>query len=259
MEKYFWDNQINYLKNTRQQFWNDDYFEFLVKSVWKLNKPINVIDFGCGYGYLGMKLLPLLPQGSTYTGIDLGEELLKTAEKLFEKVPYQTSFITANLVDYVPQEKYDLAICQAVLRHIPEYKIVLKKMIDAVVDDGMVICIEVNRRMENAGLYIDGVDFNVDERDVFIKSKWTDDLHNGGRDYLTGIKVPILMEEYGLREVAVRVNDFVEFVTPKHDKGEYNGHINAFMKEHGLSNEYNEYDGVSALNARSLLISFGVK
>jgi 16S rRNA G1207 methylase RsmC len=102
VEKYFWDTKIDYLKNTRQQFWNDDYFEFLVKCVWKLNNPINIIDFGCGYGYLGIKLLPLLPQGSTYTGIDLGEELLKAAEKLFKNSPYQSSFIRANLVDYIP-------------------------------------------------------------------------------------------------------------------------------------------------------------
>lgn len=88
MEKYFWDTKIDYLKTTRKQFWNDDYFEFLVKCVWKLDKPINVIDFGCGYGYLGMKLLPLLAKGSTYTGIDLGEKLLENAEKLFENICY---------------------------------------------------------------------------------------------------------------------------------------------------------------------------
>jgi 16S rRNA G1207 methylase RsmC len=33
---------------------------------------VKIIDFGCGYGYLGMKLLPLLPKGSTYTGVDKG-------------------------------------------------------------------------------------------------------------------------------------------------------------------------------------------
>jgi hypothetical protein len=31
------------------------------------------------------------------------------------------------------------------------------------------------------------------------------------------------------------------------------------MKEHGFSNDYKGYNGVSALNARSLLISFGTK
>jgi hypothetical protein len=36
MDQYFWDMKLEYLKNTRTHFWNDDYFEFLVKSVWKI-------------------------------------------------------------------------------------------------------------------------------------------------------------------------------------------------------------------------------
>ncbi|WP_408070210.1 hypothetical protein [Butyrivibrio sp. JL13D10] len=32
--------------------WNNDYFEFLVKCVWKIDKPVRIIDFGCGYGFL---------------------------------------------------------------------------------------------------------------------------------------------------------------------------------------------------------------
>jgi ubiquinone/menaquinone biosynthesis C-methylase UbiE len=259
MDKNIWDSKIEYLKMTRKHFWNDDYFEFLVKFVWKLDKPINVVDFGCGYGYLGLKLLPLLPQGSTYTGIDIGVELLKDAEKLFENIPLQANFIKANLVDYNPIKKYDLAICQAVLRHIPQYKHVLEKMVDSVIDNGKVICIEVNRRMENAGLYIDGIDFRIDEKDMLIKHKWMEELQNGGRDYLTGIKVPILMEELGLKDVSVRVNDYVEFISPKQDKDEYDKHIRSFIKEHELTDELKNEMGISALNARSLLISYGTK
>ena len=69
MDKHFWDSQVDYLKSTRKKMWNDDYFEFLVKTVWKLDNPKNVVDFGCGYGYIGMMLLPLLPEGSSYTGV----------------------------------------------------------------------------------------------------------------------------------------------------------------------------------------------
>ena len=65
MSNNSWNEKLEYLKMTRQHMWNDDYFEFLVKCVWHLDKPVNVMDFGCGYGYLGMKLMPLLPKGST--------------------------------------------------------------------------------------------------------------------------------------------------------------------------------------------------
>lgn len=59
--------------------------------------------------------------------------------------------------------------------------------------------------------------------------------------------------------MAARVNDFVEFVSPKHDKDKFNEHINTFIKEHGFSDDYEEDFSISALNARSLLISFGTK
>lgn len=73
MGEYYWDTQIDYLMNTRYLYFNDDYLEFLIKKVWDLSKPLHIVDFGCGCGYLGLKLLPLLPKGSKYTGIDLGE------------------------------------------------------------------------------------------------------------------------------------------------------------------------------------------
>lgn len=58
MSEYYWDSQIEYLKRTRDLYYNDDYLEFLVKSVWRITESVNIIDFGCGFGYLGLKLLP---------------------------------------------------------------------------------------------------------------------------------------------------------------------------------------------------------
>lgn len=75
IENNTWGEKLDYLQSTRTQFWNDDYLEFLVKYVWNIDQPQNIVDFGCGYGYLGLKLLPLLPAGSTYTGIDIAEPL----------------------------------------------------------------------------------------------------------------------------------------------------------------------------------------
>ncbi|MGO4373545.1 hypothetical protein AB4Z21_22820, partial [Paenibacillus sp. MCAF20] len=67
MSDYYWDTQFEYLRNTRKLYYNDDYLEFLIKIVWKITTPVNIIDYGCGYGFLGLKLLPMLPEGSTFT------------------------------------------------------------------------------------------------------------------------------------------------------------------------------------------------
>lgn len=85
MSEYYWDDQIEYLRNTRCLYYNDDYLEFLVQRVWKIEKSVDIIDYGCGYGYLGLKLLPLLPEGSTYTGLDKGKELIKQAKEISQR------------------------------------------------------------------------------------------------------------------------------------------------------------------------------
>ncbi|WP_240661818.1 methyltransferase domain-containing protein [Paenibacillus xylanexedens] len=97
MSDYYWDDQIEYLRNTRWLYYNDDYLEFLVQRVWKIEKSVDLIDYGCGYGYLGLKLLPILPEGSTYTGLDKGEELIKQAKEIFSKTSYQTTFIVDDI------------------------------------------------------------------------------------------------------------------------------------------------------------------
>ena len=50
-----WGLKKEYLHSTRKNLWNNDYFEFLVKGVWKIDKPVRIIDFGCGYGYLAAR------------------------------------------------------------------------------------------------------------------------------------------------------------------------------------------------------------
>jgi len=78
-----WGKESEYLHSTRRHLWNNDYFEFLVKCVWKIDKPVKIIDFGCGYGYLAQLFLSIIPKGSTYKGIDISEQLIEMQKKSF--------------------------------------------------------------------------------------------------------------------------------------------------------------------------------
>lgn len=54
----FWNKKLDYLLRTRKSYWNDDYVHFLISHVWKIDQPVSVLDCGCGYGFLGLLLLP---------------------------------------------------------------------------------------------------------------------------------------------------------------------------------------------------------
>ena len=50
-----WGQEKDYMASTRQHMWNNDYFEFLVKCVWKIDKPVKIIDFAVYMEKIGLK------------------------------------------------------------------------------------------------------------------------------------------------------------------------------------------------------------
>jgi len=195
--------------------WNADYMQFLIERVWRIERPVDIVDFGCGRGFLGGLMLPLLPEGSSYTGIDNGGLLLKEAREIFAGSPYKTDFMKADLLEYEPVRKYDMAVCQAVLMHIPRAIGVLKKMRDSVIPGGKVVCVEISRDIANSAMYFHGVDYSNMLNLGILQKLWLNDLKRDGTDYNIGLKIPVYMAEIGLKDIGVRQNDCVNFVHPE--------------------------------------------
>jgi len=212
-----WNEKIEYLKSTREELWNDDYFKFLVQYVWELDAPCKIIDFGCGYGYIGLKLLPLLPSGSTYTGIDISNELIDEAREIFNDTSYTVEFKQVDVSDFSGNGIYDVAICQALLRHIPNPKEVLNNMISSVRKDGLVICIETNRPFEALGTMVNGLSYEPLNEIKSYSKLWNSELQNEGRDFSVGLKLPLLMSDLGLTNIDIRLNDKVSFLNRNQD------------------------------------------
>lgn len=212
MSEYYWDNKIEYLKNTRGLYYNDDYLEFLVKSVWKINEPVNIIDYGCGFGYLGLKLLPILPEGSTYTGIDKGNDLINKAEEVFLNQPYSTEFFVGDIEALSIDRKYDIAMCHALLLHMTDSKKVLQKMIDSVLDDGRIICFEPHWIANMSNYNLDNLEQSKVIQLGILQRLYEEDFGRTSKDGNIGIKLPIYLSQLGLKNVECRVSDKVNFL-----------------------------------------------
>ena len=238
----FWAEKLEYLIRSRKNSWNDDYAKFLIEQVWKIDRPVKVLDCGCGLGFLGKLFMPYLPKGSSYTGIDITEKLTEVGEHLFAEADYPVEFITKNVMDYHAKEQYDLVLCKAVLRHLDDPKAFLAKIIEFAKKDSYIVCIDSNREFECDGLYVDGMDYFELCRHDGMEKHWRTELEQQGRDYAVAIRTAHLMRALGLREVDVRANDKVNFVTPQ--SADYEETKQDFLKYNdwntGLSPEQRE-------------------
>jgi len=236
MEEYYWDHKMEYLKRTRDLYYNDDYLEFLVRYVWKVNNPVNIIDFGCGYGYMGLKLLPLLPLGSTYTGIDKGQQLINEARELFQHLPYETDFIIADLNDYKIGRKYDIAVCHAFLLHVTEPKNILQKMLDCLVNEGRIICFEPHWISSMSSNHLRG----YEQSHIFplssLQKLYEADKNQKGKDGNIGAKIPIYLGELGVKNIECRISDKVNFLHPNMDQKEKQKLYESLIED-GMGNE----------------------
>lgn len=233
MEEYYWDTQIEYLRRTRDLYYNDDYLEFLVKSVWKLSEPVHMIDFGCGFGYLGLKLLPFLPSGSKYTGIDKGQKLIDNAKELFNNLPYETEFFVSDINEIELEGKYDIAVCHAFLLHMSEPKTILQKMIKSVVNEGKIICFEPHWISGMSSFSINGYDQSQIVELGILQKLFEESVGRTGKDGNIGVKIPQYLSELGVKNIECRVSDKVNFLNPNM-KQEYKQKMYHSLKEEGV-------------------------
>lgn len=210
----YWGKRKDYLMRTRKHMWNTDYLRFLIAEVWKINKPVKVLDCGCGWGFLASVLLPLLPGGSTYTGIDFTEELIREGKGIFEGQE-RIKLICDDFIQYKSDMNYDLVISHMVLRHLNRPWEFLEKMISHCRAGGLVVCADVNRELESDGLYISGMDYSYLCSRPGFEKMWAVEQEKQGRDYSAAVKVPSMMAAAGLHDVECRMNDRVDFLSPQ--------------------------------------------
>ncbi|WP_242261448.1 class I SAM-dependent methyltransferase [Bacillus cereus group sp. BfR-BA-01453] len=234
METYDWNSKLAYLKNTRDLYYNDDYVSFLVNTVWRITKPVHIVDYGCGYGYLGLILMPLLPKGSKYTGIDSGGTLLAEARELFRLLPYETEFLEGDATEIELNDTYDIAICHAFLLHMSLPKTMLQKMIHSVKSGGKIICFEPHWISNMSSYFLDGENQSEIIRLGTLQKLFENDTQRSGRDGNIGMKIPAYLSELGVKNIECRVSDKVNFLD---SNMHHNGKAKLYhsLKEEGIA------------------------
>jgi SAM-dependent methyltransferase len=211
-----WNDEFEALRISRGLLHNRDYLDFLVQRVWRIDQErLRIVDFGCGFGWVGLVLLPLLAKGSEYVGIDLAGTLLAKARMAFSNESRAGVFVRGD-VRSTPfrARSFDVAIGHSVLMHVPEPESALREMIRITRLGGLVICCETNRNAVNAMLSI----AEVNETDAAPLSMFQ--AVNGriraqrGTDYNLGMRLPAIMHRLGLRDVQARTTDAVRLLFP---------------------------------------------
>ena len=116
---------------------------------------------------------------------------------MFRAACLDGEFIEQDFYEYPPSKKYDMVICQAVLRHTGYTKRFLFRMLSHAEADGLVVCVEVNREMEYSGLYVEGMDYMELSSHDSLKKLWRKELESEGRDYAAGIRAAYVMKDWG--------------------------------------------------------------
>lgn len=249
----YWDDKLTYIRNSRVDLWNMDYMEFLIKKVWKIKEAVDILDVGCGIGYLAGLLMPFLPKGSTYTGIDISGVMIEEARRIYKDTEYPVKFACRDAYTYREREKYDMVICQTFLQELSRPMKALENMIYSLKAAGLIVCIEVDRELDNAGTYVDGLDYATMLMTEVQRKYWITELEKSDRDYAVGIRLPFLLSHMGIEDIEVRQQDKVKFANPQ-NVDEYNRLQAAYVGEKGWKEDNTRDD----LRAMEVLMNRGL-
>ena len=101
-------------------------------------------------------LLPLLPPGSSYVGVDSAHALVSRGREMFATSPYAMSFVRADSYHAPLRDAYfDVTICHLVLMHLEDPERPLREMKRVTRPGGLLITCDASRNANNALLHIE--------------------------------------------------------------------------------------------------------
>ena len=89
--------------------------------------------------------------------------------------------------------------------------------------------------MDNAGTYIEGLDYASILMTEVQRKYWTTELKKRDRDYAVGIRLPFILRDLGIKDIEVRMQDKVKFADPD-NQDTFDRLQRAYVSERGWKN-----------------------
>jgi len=119
-----------------------EHFErYVFASKFAQNK--SVLDIACGVGY-GCKIL-FEAGASSVEGVDISEKLINYAKQNYQND--KIKFNCYSIYDLEKKKEYDLITCFETIEHVQDDRAALRKLHDALKEDGYLIISTPNRRI----------------------------------------------------------------------------------------------------------------
>jgi ubiquinone/menaquinone biosynthesis C-methylase UbiE len=207
----------------RKSLWLGDTLDKL--AVWLGLKPgMTAVDVGCGLGYLGYTYWPYFGKGGRYFGLDISPELVKDARKAARDWAKEgkTHFGVGDAYKLPFHDDFaDLVMCHVLLIHLEKPKQALAEMIRVAKPDGLIICQEPDNVSTMMTIpYPSLPELETEEQLLIAKIAI---VYNKGRiklglgDWSIGRKIPRMMKELSLTDIAVRINDRAYYIEPPYE------------------------------------------
>ena len=104
-EQMYQDHKFPWNQNIREQYASDKALTInKVQSIQaKRNKPINIIELGCGLGYFTNRIKSSLPKNCNVMGIDVSNTAIYKAKQLFP----DCQFTVSDILDFEVYRKFN--------------------------------------------------------------------------------------------------------------------------------------------------------
>lgn len=210
------------LVDQRRFLWQRDTLDRLAAWIG-LHPGMQVLDVGCGHGYMGWAYWRYFREGGSYTGLDASTPLLRHARK-------ESGWADGGPVAFVagdaarlpfPDGAFHWTVCQTLLMHSRDPEAVLAEMVRVTRPEGMITCHEPdNITASRSSGYQSWKENAIGDELIRIRVQhhWAlGRKHLGLGDWGIGNRVPSMMHHLGLKDIGIRANDMVGLLQPPYD------------------------------------------